>query len=99
MFGMNHGQEGCQLIRSFPFRKKAPDNICCLQSWEREDSVFVHRTRVKTSIQGWNGGKGVAEQPLKKTICKFWLEASRENYQLNITDQLHIILKLQVQQS
>ena len=56
-------------------------------------------TRVKTSIQGWNGGKGVAEQPLKKTICKFWLEASRENYQLNINDQLHIILKLQVQQS
>ena len=33
----------------------------------------------KLMTQGWNGGKGVAEQPLKKTICKFWLEARCEN--------------------
>ncbi|OLP82702.1 Malonyl-[acyl-carrier protein] O-methyltransferase [Symbiodinium microadriaticum] len=34
--------------------------------------VAASRTEVK--CKGWNGGKGVAEQPLKKTICKFWLE-------------------------
>ncbi|CAE7702614.1 bioC [Symbiodinium sp. CCMP2592] len=36
-------------------------------------AVELNRGQTGT-VPSWNGGKGVAEQPLKKTICKFWLE-------------------------